>query len=95
MTPIRIDVDLDPRITLAGCENAVPVIRRLGIENSGEEPIQDVTVRIVTDPAVADPWEKQVLAIALGSTQLGDLLDLRLSPWSWSAGRDSARPARH
>lgn len=80
MKPPELHVELDPRITLAGCANAVPVIRSLGLENPDDQTIENVTVRIVTDPAVADPWEKRVAAIPPGSTWQVDPVDLRLSP---------------
>jgi|GEM_PF-2572946 len=74
---LKLECDYDPRVNFALQQNDVPVVKCLQIHNTGEDPVEDIEVRISADPVVFKPWTTRIAAIDDGST-----LNLRNIPLS-------------
>lgn len=76
---LRLEVDLRPRVNFAVQQNAVPVIHGLRLSNGGPARLDDLEIRVTTDPAVSAPWTARVAALDPGQVFALDELDLPLS----------------
>lgn len=77
---ITLRVDLDRAINFALQQNDVPVVKAIHIENAGNAPASDLTVRITTEPDFAEPWESKIDVVAAHSSYSINAIDLSLSP---------------
>jgi len=90
-TDLHLELELSPWVSLAGWQNAVPVVRRIVVENRGAVASEELLVRITVDPPVADVWERSVTSIPSGGTCSLDVVDLRFSPRELAHQIESAR----
>lgn len=61
--PIRIEIDYEPRVNFAIQQNAVPLIHDLRVSNLGGRTLENLEIRITTDPEVSTPWSARVAAL--------------------------------
>ena len=78
-TAISIVLDYDRTVNYAMQQNYVPVVKNLRILNRSDAPLRDLTVRVITIPAFAFPWESRITAINAGETFNLGVVDLSLS----------------
>ena len=76
---LRATVELDPHLCLAAHQNAVPFVRRIRLENPGDQDVRDVTLRVSADPEVFTPWTLHISEVHAGTTWSTDRADPRLS----------------
>lgn len=60
---LRIELELEPAVNLARQQNAVAVIRGLRLHNASGRKLDDVLVRITTQPEFAAPLEIRIAAL--------------------------------
>jgi len=77
---VGIRLDLDTRINYAMQQNDIPVIHAAHINNGSEEPLRDLKLRIISEPAFADLWEQGVSLVERRSTYNISPVELSLSP---------------
>jgi len=65
---VELDVVLDPHVSYAMSQNAIPVLRELNVTNRGDAELEDLTLRVALQPEVAALWERRIPALAQGST---------------------------
>ena len=71
---VRLQVAVVPRLNLAAFQNAVPALHELAIVNDTPEPIADLTLKVVSEPAFLRPRSWQLATVGAGETyHLGDL----------------------
>ncbi len=75
---IQITCSVTEHVSLAYHENAVPVIREVVVENSSEQELSDVRVRIESRPAVVQPLTLRIDRIPARSNHHIALPDVRL-----------------
>jgi very-short-patch-repair endonuclease len=78
-TIVNIGATLAAKVTFASHQNSVPILRELKIENTGDEPLNDVVVTIEADPAVLTPHRWPIDRIAGHSTVEVRELDVSLN----------------
>lgn len=75
----KVEFIYTPVANYAIQQNRVPLVRKLSIENSSEEDITDILVRIACDSAFANNWEHQIELIPKNQSLELDIKDLKLS----------------
>ncbi len=75
---VALVVEADPCLNLATHQNRVPVLKRVVIENRSDAELADLTIRIGTEPAFAEPLELRLAALAAGSQRIWETPPLRL-----------------
>ncbi len=75
---VALELELDPRIHFAMQQNAVPVVKRLGIRNDGDEEVHDLEVEITIGADLAAPWRRRIDRLPPGATHHLDPVDLAL-----------------
>lgn len=77
---IQIDVEVDRTVNFAMQQNDVPIIRTLQIFNPGDNPVENLSVLVSSEPELFAPWTTSISSIPAGGTHVLGPLDLRLSP---------------
>src|SRR5665647_611807 len=54
-TIVEVAATLAAKVTFASHQNSVPILRELKIENTGDEPLNDMVVAIEADPPILTP----------------------------------------
>ena len=76
---VLLELSLSQSVNYAMQQNDVPVIHSLRVSNLTEDPLQDICVRIATEPAFAAPWETSLSSIGPGEVYNLGVVDLPLS----------------
>ena len=75
---LQIEVAYNSLVNYAMQQNQVPVIRRILIQNKGQETLQDLTLRIASVPEYSHPYEKKLALLPAGSELDAGLVDVQL-----------------
>ena len=78
MTPVRLDLQLDRRISFAGQQHGVAVIKQLRVENPTPEPLDDARLRIRVEPPLGPDWIQDLEPLAAGMDRSLGSIDLEL-----------------
>src|SRR5688572_28649936 len=78
-TEIRLTADVSPAITYAFQHNAVPVVHRIDVINSGDTALDDLTLLITSEPGFAEPLKIRVQGLEAGERRTLNPVDVRLS----------------
>ena len=63
MTLLKVNTDLPLKIGFASHQNAVAVLHELTLENPGDEPLRNLTVKLSTEPTFLETkiWKIDVI----------------------------------
>ncbi|HOX70095.1 MAG TPA: DNA helicase, partial [Burkholderiaceae bacterium] len=75
---LRVEATLIAKLNLADFQNAVPMLRELRIVNDTELAVQDLELRITSEPAFLKPKIWRVDAVAAGESRRIPDLDVQL-----------------
>ena len=77
---IKLDAVIGSVVNFSMQQNRIPVIRSLTLFNDGEQPVEELTVTVGTEPAFALPFSRTIQLIGAGESLRPDGIDLVLSP---------------
>ncbi len=60
-------------------QNDVPVVRQLLLHNQSDEDLLGVRVTVAGEPALAQPWERRLAVVPVGTTHDLGVVDLQLA----------------
>lgn len=75
---VQLRIDTVAKLNLADFQNAVPALRELAIVNDGAEPLQDLSLHLVSEPAFIQPRIWRLESVAAHSSYALTDLDLVL-----------------
>jgi very-short-patch-repair endonuclease len=64
---VEIELDVSSVISFAGTQNSIPILRRVSIEHSGQEPLNNLVLEIACSPAWAAPIRLAIDVLAPGA----------------------------
>ena len=76
---LQLRCEYDPRVNFALQQNDVPMVGLLQVDNLAETRVEDVTIRVSSDPGVFEPWTTRIASIDPAATHNLRTLPLRLS----------------
>jgi len=78
LTPLSIEIEAAPELSLAMIENSVPLVPRVSLTNNGPHALENLTVEVALLPDFSAKWTAHVSAIPPGGTFHVDELELPL-----------------
>lgn len=79
MALVEVNGEYSEVINFAMQHNYVPIIRSLQIRNITDQRLDDIIIKIGTDPGFAYEWNTQISSIPVGETVELDNIDIKLS----------------
>lgn len=65
---LTVDIEAAPELSLAMVENAVPLVARLALTNTGSEDLAALAIEVALPAACQAPWTAHVSALPAGGT---------------------------
>jgi len=78
-SPVRITTETEPNLCLAMQQNAIPILRKIVIENISNKAIEDIAFTITSDPALITQEPVLISTIAPGEKWISPPTELALS----------------
>lgn len=76
---VEMQIDSAPTINFAMQQNDVPIVRQIRITNNDTVPIEQVRIRLTSEPELFPTWETTIAAVPGGGTYSLGPIDVRLS----------------
>jgi uncharacterized protein DUF4011/restriction endonuclease-like protein/AAA domain-containing protein/uncharacterized protein DUF3320 len=80
LSPLKISLSYDRRVSGAAQQNGVPLVRLLQLRNVGPVDLWDLEVRLWAEPDLGERWSGRVNRIAVGDTHSIPRIALPLDP---------------
>jgi very-short-patch-repair endonuclease len=65
---LQLEIDAAPVLSLAMVENAIPLVPRVSLTNSGDAALEELAVEIAVAPNFSAPWTTRISSIPSGGT---------------------------
>lgn len=76
---LQLEINSHPRMNLALLQNKVPLIKSIHLKNIGDKPLEDLKLKITSDPEGALSLETNISSISVDEEYMLESLDIKYS----------------